>query len=142
MFLLVIVAALKVATKKREKKNNMIKEMTFGEFIAIKRKQAKYTLKELAEILDLSPTYLCNIEHGKRPAPSFEIQVMMACALFLSDEDCFRMFDLAAKTKLRRTIPSDILDYIYNDNDVGAFLRTASKKQLKGKDLLTLIGCE
>lgn len=39
-------------------------------------------------------------------------------------------------------LPSGILDYIYNDNDVGAFLRTASKKQLKGKDLLTLIGCE
>lgn len=120
----------------------MHKEMTFGEFVAIKRKQAKYTLKELAEVLDLSPTYLCNMEHGKRPAPSYEIQVMMACALFMSDEECFIMFDLAAKTKIRRTIPSDILDYIYNDNDVSAFLRAASKKNLKGKDLLALIGGE
>ncbi len=117
----------------------MLEEMTFGEFIAVKRKQAKYTLRELGKVLDLSPAYLCNIEHGKRPAPSFDIQVMMACVLYLSDEDCFRMFDLAAKTKLRRTIPSDVLNYIYKDKDVCLFLRTAAKKNLNGKDLFLLI---
>ncbi len=117
----------------------MLEEVTFGEFIAAKRKQAKYTLKEFAEILDLSSTYLCNIEHGKRPAPSFAIQVMMACSLYLSDEECFRMFDLAAKTKLRLTIPSDVLNYLYNDEDVCLFLRTVAKKKLTGKDLFSLI---
>ena len=118
---------------------NMLDELTFGEFITAKRKQSKYTLKDLANILSLSSTYLCNVEHGVRPAPSYDILIMMACALELNNKDRSIMFDLAAKTKQRVTIPQDVLEYIESDNNVCLFLRTAIENKLNGQQLLQLI---
>lgn len=117
----------------------MLDEMTFGEFIAAKRKQCKYTLKDFAGVLSLSSTYLCNIEHGIRPAPTYDVLVMMSCVLELNDADRLRMFDLAAKTKQRITIPQDVLEYIENDDTVRLFLRTAIKHKINGEQLLELI---
>lgn len=117
----------------------MLDEISFGEFIAVKRKQAGYTITGLANALSLSSTYLCNVEHGARPAPSYDIMVMMACLLELNDADRFVMFDLAAKTKNRITIPQDILNYIEHDSDVCLFLRIAGKQKISGKQLLELI---
>ena len=65
----------------------MLEDVTFGRFIAIKRKQAGFTIRELAEVVSLTPSYLCNIEMGKRPAPSGETQIMIACALDLNTAD-------------------------------------------------------
>lgn len=117
----------------------MLDELTFGEFITAKRKQSEYTLKDLANILSLSSAYLCNVEHGIRPAPSYDILQMMAYALELNDTDRLTMFDLAAKTKHRITIPQDVLEYIENDSNVCLFLRTAVKYKIDGEKLLELI---
>lgn len=117
----------------------MLEDISFGEFITIKRKQAKYSLRDFAKALSISSTYLCNIEKGKRPAPAHNIQVMMAQILELNSSDRNLLFDLATKTKQRITVPQDILEYL-KDEDVCIFLRTAISLNYKGKDLLLLLG--
>ena len=112
--------------------------ISFGEFIAIKRKRAKYTARALAEALSLSPTYICNIEVGKRSAPSYKIQVKIAKALELNDEETAQLFDLAAKTKQRNPVPQDIAEYL-RDDKVRKFLRKAMNSGYKGKDLIRLL---
>ena len=44
--------------------------MTFGEYIKEKRLEKGITLRGFAEIIDISPVYMCNLEKGRRPAPS------------------------------------------------------------------------
>lgn len=117
----------------------MLDELTFGEFITVKRKQSKYTIKDLADKLSLSSTYLCNVEHGVRPAPSYDMLVRIARALELNNEDRLKMFDLAAKTKQRVKIPEDVVEYIEKDQNVCLFLRTAIERKLNGLQLLILI---
>ncbi len=117
---------------------NMPDNLTFGEFITIKRKQAKFTLKDFAKALSLSSTYICNVEKGKKPAPAYNIQIKMAEVLMLDSQDRALLFDLATKTKQRVTVPQDILEYI-KDDDVCAFLRTAINLNYEGKDLLLML---
>lgn len=117
----------------------MLDGISFGEFITVKRKQAKYTLKDFAKALSLSSTYLCNVERGKRSAPSRSVQVKMANVLCLNHIERQQMYDLAAKTKQRMTIPHDVLEYITNDENVIIFLRSAMQLNVDGIDLLQLI---
>jgi len=113
--------------------------ITFGEYITEKRKQAKYSMRQFAKAISLSPSYLCNVEHGARPAPSYDILQIMARVLELNNEERLKLFDLAAKTKQRNTIPHDVFEYIVNDNNVCAFLRIAIENKLDGKQLMRLI---
>jgi len=117
---------------------NMLDNITFGEFITKKRKQAQLTLKDFAKALSLSSTYICNVEKGKKPAPAYNIQIKMAEVLKLDNRDRALLFDLATKTKQRVTVPQDILEYI-KDDDVCSFLRTAINMNYEGKDLLLML---
>lgn len=117
----------------------MLDDMKFGEFITVKRQEANLSMRELCRITSLSPSFFCKMESGKRPAPSGETQIKIALALNMTEEECIRLFDLAAETKRDGTIPYDISNYINNDNDIKAFLRKANKCGLNGADLLEFI---
>ena len=47
--------------------------MLFGEFVRLKRRAKKLSIRVLAEMLGISPVYQSSIETGKRYAPSYEI---------------------------------------------------------------------
>jgi len=42
----------------------------FGEFVSNRRKEKKYSLRKMAELLDLSPAYWSDIEKGRRNPPN------------------------------------------------------------------------
>lgn len=116
----------------------MLDELTFGEFITVKRKQIGLSLRDFSRITSLSPSYCSHMEHGKRPAPSGEMQRIIAATLELTEIEQEQMYDLAAKTKKEGTLPFDITEYLCDDVDMYVFLRLLKKAKLKGKNLLEL----
>lgn len=118
---------------------NTLGELTFGEFITVKRKQANIQLRDFAAMLSLSAGYLSQIERGIRPAPTYKNQLKLVQTLGLIGEERDMFFDLAAKTRLRNTIPMDIAEFVVQDRAVQAFLRTAIQRGYSGEDLQKLI---
>lgn len=91
--------------------------MTVGEIIATGRKRAGLTLKELAaQVLKedgtpISLSYLNDVEHDRRPAPSPYLLRQVATALHLSYE--YLLF-------LARDLPEDLYDGSYTPEAVEA----------------------
>lgn len=117
----------------------MLDELKFGEFITVMRKREKIKLRSFSQMLSLSPAYISSMESGRRPAPSLENQKKIAQVLNLSTSECEIMYDLAAKTKKRNTLPTDVVIYIEEDYVLLSFLRKAKSLGYTGADLLKLI---
>lgn len=73
--------------------------LTFGEFLNRKRREKNISLRKFAELVKISPVYMCNMEKDRNPAPSEEILNRMVKLLLLNDEEKVLFFDLAAKSK-------------------------------------------
>lgn len=99
--------------------------ITFGEFIKGKRQNKGISLRRLAEQLNISPVYLCNMEKDRNPAPKDDILSRMAQMLVLNDEDTRLLYDLAAKSKSNPTVSKDLPEYIMGRDIVRVALRTA-----------------
>lgn len=96
----------------------------FGEFIEERRKKAGITLRGLAGILEIAPSYMSDIEKGRRYPPDKEKLDEIAKHLMLSEEEKNLMFDLAAKEK-ENTISLDLPEYIMEKDLVRVALRKA-----------------
>lgn len=102
--------------------NNNV-EQSFGEFIASKREEKKITLREMARLLKITPSYLSDIEKNRRNPPDKEKLDEIAIILTLNDEECSYMYDLAGKK--RNSISPDLPDYIMERDYVRVALRKA-----------------
>ena len=98
---------------------------TFGTYIKDKRLAKQISLRKFAELLDISPVYLCNIEKDRNPAPKDDIISNMARLLMLNDTETAELYDLAAKAKSNPTISQDLPEYIMDRDIVRVALRTA-----------------
>lgn len=91
--------------------------MTVGEIISTGRKRAGLTLRELAEQVvkedgaPISLTYLNDVEHDRRPAPSPALLRQLADVLHLSYD--YLMF-------VAGDIPDDLREGTYTPEDVEA----------------------
>lgn len=117
----------------------MLDEMRFGEFITAMRNREKLTLRTFSERISLSAAYVSQMESGKRPAPSQEMQRKMAEILHLNEEERDTLYDYAARTKKKNRIPADIAAYIESDGEILQFLREAKRRGFTGKSLLECI---
>jgi len=79
---------------------------TFGKTLKEARQRAGYTLRGFAQAVTLSPTYICQIELGKCPAPS-AIRIAAFCDLLKIDSE--ELFSLTKK------IPADIKDILIGE---------------------------
>jgi len=70
------------------------------------------SLRKMAELLNLSPVYMSNIEKGRDAAPKQEILENLARILKLDKQEQERMYDLAADSKNYTAIPGDLPEYI------------------------------
>lgn len=101
----------------------MYNEMSFGEFIAKKREEKKITLREMARLLKITPSYLSDIEKERRNPPDKDKLDELANILSLSEDECRYMYDLAGKK--RNSISVDLPDYIMERDYVRVALRKA-----------------
>ena len=66
--------------------------LKFGEYIKSKRLEKGISLRELASKVGISPSYMSDIEKGRRNAPNKEKVDKIAEALFYSEEEINELY--------------------------------------------------
>ena len=102
-------------------------ELTFGSFIRQKRLELKpyISLRKMAELIDIVPSYVSTMETGYSSAPTEEILARIARVLKLDKQDQEMMYELAAKSKTYTAIPEDLPEYISNNEYARIAMRVA-----------------
>ena len=111
---------------------------SFGDFIKQKRTSRGINLRKFAELLDIAPGYMSDIEQGKRNSPSTEKMKRIEEILELTEEETNLMYDLAAQTRENEVAP-DISAYISSNDMVRVALRTAKNLQLSDCEWVKII---
>ena len=100
--------------------------MTFGEYLKQKRIDKEITLRGFAKLVDISPVYLCDLETGRKAAPSMEVMQKMVSKLALNKEESERFYDLAAlEQTAKNPIPKDLNAFLKDNRVIVSALRTA-----------------
>ena len=100
--------------------------MTFGEYLKQKRLDKEITLRVFAKMVDISPVYLCDLEKGRKAAPSMEVMQKMVSKLALNKEESERFYDLAAlEQTAKNPIPKDLNAFLKDNRVIVSALRTA-----------------
>lgn len=112
----------------------MNSERTFGDFILHQRKNSEEYLsaRELANKLGVSAVYICDMEKGRKPAPSGEVLEKMCDILCRTKEERDTFYDLAGRSK--HTVSYDLPEYIMEKDIVRAALRTAKDNDIDDKE--------
>ena len=112
--------------------------MNFGEFIKQKRLEKGINLRKLAELLEIAPSYLSDIEKGKRNSPSSDKMEKLVMVLELTEEEVLLFHDLAALAR-ENTVAPDISEYVMNSGAVRIALRKARELNLGDKEWMKII---
>ena len=112
--------------------------MNFGDFIKQKRTEKGLNLRKLAELVDIAPAYMSDIEISKRNSPSSDKMSKLAEILELTPEEVSTMYDLAAETRTN-TVAPDISEYVMKNDSVRIALRKARELDLGEKEWLKII---
>lgn len=94
--------------------------MTFKEFLSIKRKEKKLTIRKFAGMIGISPAFLCDLESGNRsfPANSKKYPNLLnkiVEKLELSDTDAALMSKLADESMLEKDkVSFQVKTYLLN----------------------------
>ena len=100
--------------------------MTFGEYLKQKRLDKEITLRGFAKLVDISPVYLCDLEKGRKAAPSMEVMQKMVSKLALNKEESERFYDLAALEQTSKNpIQKDLNAFLKDNRVIVSALRTA-----------------
>ena len=103
---------------------------TFGEHVRRLRTEKGIGQRELARALDVSPSYVNDIEKDKRVAPRPKLVKAMAEIL---DADAEHIFDLAGRS--RNTIPPDVGELVLDNPEVVGLLRAIADYSLSGAEV-------
>ncbi len=103
----------------------------FGIYITEKRIEKEIGLREMAKLLNISPSYFSDIEKGRRNPPDLSKIKEIAQKLQLSVQEMDDLIDIASET--RGEIPMDLNDYIKENDIVKISLRKARKIEEKGE---------
>ena len=86
--------------------------MNFGDYISQKRKEKNFTIRELANKLEISFTYLSDVEKGRAKAFKQETLKKIIEVLQLNKEETDLLNDLAGKSP--DNVAPDIAEYLKN----------------------------
>lgn len=111
--------------------------MTFGKYIKTRRLKLDIGLRELAEQIGISPSYLTEIENNKKPAPSNDILDQIAKLLNINDDSLALFFDLAVETK--GDIAEDIKKFIIENVAVRNFIRYIKDETITVTNLMDFL---
>lgn len=102
--------------------------MNFGDYISQKRKEKNLTIREFANELEISFTYLSDVEKGRAKAFKQEILKKIIKVLQLNKEETDLLNDLAGKSQ--DNVAPDIAEYFKNHPDaVAAFRKNVIRKE-------------
>lgn len=95
--------------------------MNFGEYIKAKRMEKSISLRQLASKIGISPSYMSDIEKGRRYAPDKEKLAQLQKILFINEDEIQKFYDLAGLS--RNEVPQDLPEYIINNEEIKVLLR-------------------
>ena len=95
-------------------------------------------LRKLAELLELAPAYISDIENGNRNSPSPDKMEKLVEVLGLNEDEKNEMYDLAAKDR-DNTVAPDISEYVKSNDAVRVALRKARNLNLGEQEWLKII---
>lgn len=112
--------------------------MEFGEFLNNKRREKRFTVRNFAELVDISPSFLCDLENGDRPFPSQSKKAnllnKMCEVLELNEESTIEFKKLADQSALKRNkLPNEMSAYLLNNPLAQQALRKATDKKTSDK---------
>ena len=110
----------------------------FGKFVRNKREEKKINLRKLAEILEIAPAYMSDMEKARRYPPDKEKLAKIAEALELTEDEANTMYDYAALAKDNSVSP-DLPEYIMETDNVRVALRKARDLGMGDKDWMDVI---
>lgn len=110
----------------------------FGQFVRSKREEKKINLRKLAEILDIAPAYMSDMEKARRYPPDKEKLAIIAEVLQLTEEETNLMYDYAALAKDNSVSP-DLPGYIMETDNVRVALRKAKNMGMGDAEWLEVI---
>ncbi|WP_279146119.1 helix-turn-helix domain-containing protein [Clostridium tyrobutyricum] len=84
--------------------------MLFGDFIKMKREYFGISLKEAAEYIDVSPSYLCDIEKNRKYAPLNKLKIIMNLYEINNAEEIHLFYDMAGES--RKEVAPDIANVL------------------------------
>ncbi|MBA7530026.1 hypothetical protein ES705_22229 [subsurface metagenome] len=117
------------------------KKIVFGQLLKkLRIEKANIGLRRFADLVDLQPSNLSNIEQGKIPPPANKKTIDCICdTLGLSKEDPQKaeLFDLASDANAGR-IPADVADAVKKQAGVPVLVRTVANRQLSEEKLIEL----
>jgi transcriptional regulator with XRE-family HTH domain len=138
---LYLINSVQLALNKERREVEMHDEVTFGTFIRKKRLSAEphISLRKFAEMLDISPVYMSNIETDRNAAPKEDILANIARILELDKQEQELMYELAAKTKTYTAVPEDLPEYISSNEYARIALRVAKDVDATDKEWIEFI---
>lgn len=113
-------------------------EKTFGTFVKEKRLEKGINLRKLADLLDVAPAYISDIENGNRNSPASDKMERLVEILGLNEDKKNEMYDLAAKNR-DNTVAPDISEYVKTNDAVRVALRKAKNLNLGEQEWLKII---
>jgi len=119
----------------------MCNDNAFGAFIRAKRleKEPHISLRKLAELAEISPVYMSNIETGRDAAPKEDILESLARFLGLDKQERERMYELAAASKNYTAVPGDLPEYIAANEYARVALRVAKDVDATDQEWIAFI---
>jgi len=113
---------------------------TFGAAVKkLRIEHARVGLRAFADLVNMKPSNLSNIERDKAPPPANKKTIDLICdALGLAKDDPRRteLFDLAAKAKSR--VPADVAELVKEQPGIPVLVRTVGNKQLSEEKIREL----
>lgn len=103
--------------------------MDFGEYLEEKRKSRNYTIRLFARRVNISYTYLADVEKGRSKAFKLEILNKIIEALQLDEKEIDMLYDLAGKS--RNTIAPDIEEYLKENKELIEEIRMIKRKEME-----------
>lgn len=110
---------------------------SFGAFITQKRLEQGLTIRRMAERLEITPTYLCDMEKARRMPPEKALLGKMTDALCLTKLESANLYDMAGER--RGEVSPDLHEYIMSNSIVRAALRKAMERNIREEVWLRII---
>lgn len=103
--------------------------MYFGEYLEEKRKSRNYTIRLFARRVNISYTYLADVEKGRSKAFKLEILNKIIEVLHLDEKETDTLYDLAGKS--RETIPPDVEEYLKENKELIEKIRRIKRENVR-----------
>jgi transcriptional regulator with XRE-family HTH domain len=118
----------------------MVTHHAFGTYLRESRLKVGYGLRSFAEAVEMQPSNLSNVEHGRMPPPQdLTALAKIADTLGLPEgsTERTRLFDLAVAHK-QPALPPDVAAFAAKTPGIPVLLRTIENKRLTREDLARL----